>query len=148
MDHQLEPVNDWFTAGASIPLWDHDAFPLVSDFPLYFRKMFRLYRKLSQFYLFPEKCLDFYPPKFLMTFFSHRPQISNFPPIFPLSVHFPPLFPKNYYFPLLFKISPYFPLIHLLFTCFLCISFPPYFDHDASPNTRTGRLWFTVIIVL
>src|SRR6218665_1528798 len=40
-------------------------------------------------------------------FFSHRPQISNFPPSLPLSVHFP-LFRENYYFPLLLKIPPLF----------------------------------------
>src|SRR6218665_2693012 len=80
---------------------------------------------------FPEKFLDFHPQKFLMTFFSHRPQISNFPLIFPVSVHFPPVSRKLLLSPLLLKISPCFRKIPLLFTYFLCISFPPYFDHDA-----------------
>src|SRR6218665_1519826 len=63
-------------------------------------------------------------------FFSHRPQISNFPPILPLSVHFPPVWRKL--FPPYFeKFTPCFQEIHLLFTYFSCISFPPYFDHDA-----------------
>src|SRR6218665_2191228 len=51
-------------------------------------------------------------------FFSHRPQISNFPPSLPLSVHFP-LFRENYYFPLLLKIPPLFKK----FTCFLLTFF-------------------------
>src|SRR6218665_220174 len=61
-------------------------------------------------------------------FFSHRPQISNFPLCFgtfpPVSqkLLFPPYFQN---FPLCFR------KIHLLFTCFLCISFPPYFYHNA-----------------
>src|SRR6218665_1353342 len=71
---------------------------------------------------FPEKCLDFHPPKFLMTFFSHRPQISNFSPV---SVNFPPV-SRKLLFPLYFqKCPPCFRKIHLLFTYFMCISFPP-----------------------
>ena len=38
---------------------------------------------------------------------------------------------ENYYFPLLLKMSPCFRKIHLLFSYFMCASFPPYFDHDA-----------------
>src|SRR6218665_2879969 len=84
--------------------------PLVSDFPLYFRKLFRLYRKLSQFYLFPEECLDFDPPKFLMTFFlviDHKFRIS---PLFSLFQYISlPCFPKiiiSLYFS---KFPPIFP---------------------------------------
>src|SRR6218665_3625543 len=75
---------------------------------------------------FPEKFLDFHPPKFLMTLCL----IQLFPPIFPVSVHFP-LFRENYYSPYFSKFPPCFIKIHLLFTYFLCISFPPYFDLDA-----------------
>ena len=51
-----------------------------------------------------------------MTFcFSHRPQISNFPILF-LFQYMSPLFRENYHFPP---------------TLTNCISFPPYFDHDA-----------------
>src|SRR6218665_2205316 len=48
-------------------------------------------------------------------FFSHRPQISNFPPIFASSVHFH-LFRKNYSFPPTFTN---FPPVLGKFTCFL-----------------------------
>src|SRR6218665_2461036 len=60
--------------------------------------------------------------------FSRQPQISNFPSVFPVSVHFP-LFRENYYFPLLSKISPLFlknsPAFYIFYV------FSPYFDHDA-----------------
>ena len=104
-------------------------FPPVADLPL-FSKKFRLCGKFSKFYLLPKNFFIFIRKNFSWPFFSHRPQISNFPHIFPVSVHFP-LFRENYYFPLLWKIPPCFRKIHLLFTYFMCISFPPYFDHDA-----------------
>src|SRR6218665_2614620 len=44
---------------------------------------------------FPGKFLHFHPLKF---FFSHRPQITNLSPIFPVSVHFPP-FSRKLLFP-------------------------------------------------
>src|SRR6218665_71558 len=60
-------------------------------------------------------------------FFSHRPQILNFPPIFTVSVHFP-LFRGNYYFPPYFDK---FPSLLNKFTCFLhtlrVFRFPPTF---------------------
>src|SRR6218665_912598 len=95
----------------------HDAFPPVSDFPPYFRKIFRLYGKFSKIYLFPKN--------FSITFFlfSHRPQISNFTPIFPVSVNFH-LFRENYYSPT-FKNSPCFRKIHLLFNTLCVFRFPP-----------------------
>jgi len=37
---------------------------------------------------------------------------------------------RKLFFPPLWKISPCFRKIHLVFTYFMCISFPPYFDHD------------------
>jgi len=105
-------------------------FPPVSDFPL-FSKKFQTLWKIFQMLPFPEKFLDFHPPKFLMTFFSHRLQISNFTPIFPVSVH-SPCFAKIIISTLLSKMPPpCFRKSHLLFTYFMCISFPPYFNHDA-----------------
>ena len=96
-------------------------FPLFQISP-YFRKIFRLWGKFSQF----EKFLHFHPPKFLMTFFSHRPQISNFAPIFPVSVHVPPCFAKIIISP---PILTYFPDVLDTFTCFLhtlrVFRFPP-----------------------
>src|SRR6218665_2884491 len=50
-----------------------------------------------------------------MTFFSHRPQISNFPPISPVSVHFPTV-SRKLLFPTTLKNPP--PVLEK-FTCFL-----------------------------
>ena len=60
----------------------------------------------------------------MMTFFRISPYFSCFSTFPPVSrkLLFPPYFHK---FPLCFK------QFHLLFTYFTCISFPPYFDHDA-----------------
>src|SRR6218665_3490304 len=79
-------------------------FPPYFRFPPLFSTNFRTLRKIFTILPCPDKFLDFHPPKFL-TFFSRRPQISNFPPIFAVSVHFP-LFHENYYFP---PTLPYFP---------------------------------------
>ena len=74
------------------PLWGHDAFPSVSDFPL-FSTNFKTLWKISKMLPFPEKTYDFHTPKFL---------------IFHILVHFP-LFRENRYFPPVFE----------KFTCFL-----------------------------
>src|SRR6218665_667758 len=121
-------------------------FPPCFRFPPLFSKHFLALKKIFTILPFPVKFLDFHPPKFLMTFFSHLPQISNFTPIFAVSVHFP-LFHENYSFPPYFdKISP--SVLHK-FTCFLhtlhVFRFPPYFYHDAfmhHQNARTGRPCF------
>ena len=92
-------------------------FPPVSDFPLFLTNFQTLW-KILKMLPFPEKFFDFHPPKFLMTFFSHRPQILNFPPVFPVSrkLLFPPTFTN-------------FPPVFEKFTCFLhafCVfRFPP-----------------------
>src|SRR6218665_1572574 len=51
-------------------------------------------------------------------------------PLFPVSIH-SPCFARIFISPYFYKFSLCFRKIHLLFTYFLCISFPPYFDHDA-----------------
>src|SRR6218665_1186771 len=89
-------------------------FPLFQLSPL-LGNTFRTPMKIFHIYSFPDKFLDFHPPKFLMTFFSHRPQISNFLPIFPVSVHFPPLSRKLLFPPYFDK----FPPVLDKFTCFL-----------------------------
>src|SRR6218665_231702 len=66
-----------------------------------FSKKFRILRKIFKILPFPEKFLDFHPPKFLMI----SPYFDKFPPCFTQ--------------------------IHLLLTYFTCISFAPYFYHDA-----------------
>ena len=97
--------------------------PPVSDFP-------PIFEKFSKCYPFPEKFLEFHPTFFLVI--DHKFWIS---PLFSLFQYICPLFSKNYYFSLLWQISPCFTQIHLLFTYFMCISFPPYFDHDAFMHT-------------
>ena len=74
--------------------------------------------------------LDFHPPKFLMTSFSHHPQIT---PIFATSIHFP-LNRENYSFPAYFsKFSPCFRKISCFLHTLSVFRFPPspQFDHDA-----------------
>jgi len=94
--------------------WDHDAFPFCFRFLPIFEK-FSDSGKFSKFYLFQKNFLIFIRQNFL----------------WPLFQYISPLFRENSYFPLLFKMSPCFIKIHLLFIYIVCISFPPYFDHDA-----------------
>jgi len=77
---------------------------------------------------FPDKFLDFHPPKFLMTFFSHKFRI---PPYFPCFSTFPLYFPKIIISPTLKNCPPCFRNIHLLLHTFCAFRFSPYFDHDA-----------------
>ena len=115
-------------SGASIPLWDHDAFSLCFRFSPLFSKNVKI---LWVILPFPEKNFRFSSTKISDDlFFSHRPQILNFP-LFCLFYYISPLIRKNYYFPLLSQISP---PVFGKFTSFLhtfCVFFPPYFDHDA-----------------
>jgi len=90
------------------------------QFRHYFTQEIQTLWKIFKILPFPEKFLDFNPPKFLMTFFSHQP----------VTVHFLPV-SRKLLFPYFDKFPLWFRKIHLLFTNFLCISFPPYFDHDA-----------------
>src|SRR6218665_2332122 len=100
--------------------------PLFQISP-YFRKIFGLSEIFLQFYLF-RKISSLSSTKISDDlFFSHRPQISNFPPIFAVSVHFPPCFAKIILSPYFYKFPPCFRQIHLLFTYFTCISPPPTF---------------------
>ena len=100
-------------------LWGNDAFrgwfPPVSDFPPYFGKKCQIPWKISPILPFHTKIFNFHPPKVLMTFFSHRLQILNYPPIFAVSVHFLPYFAKFIIFPLLLQVSSDF----VKLTCFL-----------------------------
>ena len=97
------------------PPWGNDASPSVSDVPLCFRNNFLTLWKISYILPFLENFSHFHPPKFLMTFFSHQPQISNFSPILPLSVYFPLFRENDYYFPPTLKNVP---PVFKKFTCF------------------------------
>ena len=103
---------------------------LFQIFPL-FSKNFRAFRKMLTILPFPDKFLHFHPPKFLMTFFlviHHKFRISS---LFSLFQYMSPPVSRELLFPPAFQNFPLFIKIHLLFTYFLFISFPPYFDHDA-----------------
>src|SRR6218665_3150230 len=100
-------------------------FPPVSDFPLFSKKFSDSEENFHNF-TFSRKISYFHPQKFLMTFFSHRPQISNLPLIFPVSLHFPPVSRKLLFSPCFDKFPPCFTQINLIFTYFTCI-FSPYF---------------------
>src|SRR6218665_73194 len=78
--------------------------------------------KISSILFFPDKFLDFHTPNFLVTFFSHLPQISNYPH-FACFNTFPsdsksPLFSKNS--PAFYILYEYFPsaftVVHLCIT--------------------------------
>ena len=103
--------------------------------------------KCSKFYLFP-KNFSLVIRQFWWPFFSHWPQISNFP-LFSLFHYISPLFRENYYPPTFTNSPSRLRKIHLLFTYFMCISFPPYFDHDAfmhhpmqALDAPVGGSWF------
>ena len=105
-------------------------FPLFQIFPLFPRNFLTPW-KISQILPFPEKFLNFHPPKFLMTFFSHQPLISNLP-LFSLFQYISPYLEKKLFF------LPYFKKFSLpvfaKFTCFLhTLGFlvSPYFYHEA-----------------
>ena len=112
---------------ASIPPETMMHFSPCFRFPPYFRKIFGLWGKFQKFYLFLKNFLIFIRQNFWWLLFSHRSQISNFPPIFAVSVHFPPVSRKLLFPPTLTNFPP---VLHK-FTCFTCISFAPYFYHDA-----------------
>jgi len=79
---------------------------------------------------FSRKIFRFSSAKISDDFFlaiDHKFRIS---PYFPCFSKFPPVSRKLVFPPLLWKMSPCFREIHLLFTYFMCISFPTYFDHD------------------
>src|SRR6218665_28840 len=118
-------------AGASIPPETMMHFPPVSDFPPPFSENFLTLRKIFTILPFPEKFLDFHPPKFLMTFLKSN---LKFSPYFLCFSTFLLCFAKIIIPSYFDKFPPCFRQIHLLFTYFTCISFPPYFDHDAFMN--------------
>ena len=131
-------ILDWF-AGASIPLRPGCISPCFR-FPPCFRKILRFFGKFLTFDLFPKKFPIFIRQNFWWPFFSHPPQILNFPPILPVLVHFPPDWQKFLFPPYFHKFPPCFRKIHQLFTYFACISplLSPWCIY-ASPNARTGR---------
>ena len=97
--------------------------PPVSDSP-YFRDIFGLWRKCLQFYF--SRQISWFSSTEISgdLFFSHWPQISNFPSYFPCFNTFPPV-SRKLFSPYFDKFPPCFRQIHMLFTCFTCISFPP-----------------------
>jgi len=99
----------------------NDAFPPVSDFPLFPKKISDSAENFPNL-TFSKKNFVFHPPKFLTSFFSHSPQISNFP-LFSVFQFISPYF-RKFFFP---PTTANFPLISINlrdFAYFTCISFP------------------------
>ena len=118
-------------------------FPPVSDFPPIFEKFSDSEENFHNFTFSRKNSLFSSAEISDDLLFSHRPQISNFPPIFPVSVHFPPVSRKLLFPPTLTN----FPSVLDKFTYFLhtlrVFHFPllwPWCIY-ASPNARTGRPW-------
>ena len=91
LSRTAEKGNLWKIYRGVHPLWGNDAFSPCFRFPLCFRKNFQTPWKISPILPFLTKFLDFHPPKFLMTFLSHRLQILNFQPYFSCFSTFPPI---------------------------------------------------------
>src|SRR6218665_2391855 len=122
-------------------------FPLFQISPL-FSKHFQTLWKICNILPFPEKFLDFHRPKFLMTSFlviDHKFRIS---PLFSLFQYISPLFLEIYYYSPTLKNFP--PVLDKItfFLHTLCISFPPYFDHDAFMHHPMRVLDASVILYL
>ena len=110
-------------AGASIPLRQWCISPCFR-FQSCSRKNFSLVKIFSNF-TFSEKNFNFYRPKFLMIFFSHQLQICNFPRFSGCFSTFLPYFGKITLSPPTFaNFLLSFRKIYVLFTYFLCCSFP------------------------
>src|SRR6218665_2212822 len=119
-------------------------FPPVSDFPPIFEKCSDSVENFQNV-TFSRKMSRFSSAKIsddLFLVIDHKFRISL------CFGTFPPCFAKIIISPLLSKMSPCFRIIHLLFTYFMCISFPPCFDHDAFMHQpmhvldASGRLWY------
>jgi len=124
---------DWGRRQGRPPPWDNDAFPLFHIFPT-----------ISQFDLFPKKCLNFILQNFWQPFLVINHKFPHF--LFPCFNSFPP-FRKIFLFPPTFQITRWFRKIYALFTYFACILVSLFFPWCiyASHNARTGCLWSKVI---
>src|SRR6218665_315795 len=102
-------------------------FPLLFQISFLFSKNVQTLWKIFTILPFPETFLHHYHPlKFLMTFFlviDHKFRIYSSFSLF--QYIFPPVSQKLSFPPYFDKCSPCFRQIHLLFTYFTCISFPP-----------------------
>ena len=115
-------------AEASIPSEAMMHFPPVSDSPI-FEKFSDSVENFLNF-TFSRKISRFSSAKISEDFFQPSTTNFEFPPI-PCFSTFPPVSRILLISPYFAKFAPSFRKIHLLFTYFVCISFPPYFDHDA-----------------
>ena len=113
------------SAGASIPSEAMMHYPLFQISP-YFLKKIALRGKIFPTWPFTKNFLDFNAPKFLMTFFSHWPQIHKclILPYFRYFTTFPP-FPGKCYFPPTLQIPSWFRKIYVFLHTFLFFVFPP-----------------------
>jgi len=96
--------------------------PLFQISPLFQKNFQTLWNFFSNF-TFSVKFFKLHPPKFLTTSFSHRLQIFIFP-LFLLFQYISPIF-HEIVSPYFSKFHPWFHQIYMIFTCFMCFSFPP-----------------------
>ena len=117
------PVSDFPSVSRGVhPPWGHDAFPPVSDFPLIFKKFSNSVENFPNFTL-SRKNFRFSSAKISYDLFlviNHKFRISFLFSLF--QYIFPSVSRKLLFHP---YISLCFRKIHLLFTYFMCISFPP-----------------------
>ena len=125
------------------PPWGNDAFPSVSDFPL-FPKNFLTPWKISKFYIFPKDFpifirQNFWWPSFLVIDHKFR-----FPSLFSLFQYFSPYyFDKIILCPYFYKFSLCFRQIYVFLHTLYSFRFPlllPWCIYS-SHNARTGRPW-------
>src|SRR6218665_619020 len=101
-------------------------FPSVSDFHPIFENFWDFQENFKNF-SFSRKNVPFSSAKISDDlFFSHRPQISDFPPILPVSEHFPSDSRTFLISPLFQKFTPLFSKYSTAF--YILYVYPPYFD--------------------
>ena len=120
-------------SGASIPLRQWCISPLFQIFPLFPKKL-------------PDSKENFpdfsFSHKIFRIFRFSSAQISDdfFYLVIDQKFWIFPLFRENYCFPYFYKFPPWFRKNYVFVTCFMCISFAPYFDHDAFMHHTTHVL--------
>src|SRR6218665_3602917 len=126
----LPPFHNYNPPEASIPSEGMMHFPPCFRFPPIFEKNLNFVENVRNVN-FSRKISRFSSAKISDDPFLSSTTNFEFPPYFPGFSTFPPCFAKIIISPYFDKFPPCFRKIQLLFTYFMCISFPPYFYHDA-----------------
>ena len=109
--------------------WGHDASPLCFRFPLILQTFSDSVENFQNF-TFSQKIFPFSSAKIFDELFLVNDRKFRISPLFSLFQYISPCFAKIIISPSK-NFIPCFQKNYLLFTYFMCISFPPYFDHDA-----------------